>query len=75
MSKFQISIEAECPFYTSEDKYKIRCEGLWDGSTTHIVFPSPQKKKRHKQKYCCTNYKVCMLAKTLYTKYGDDEYE
>ena len=75
MSKYKISMDAVCPFYSSEDKQRIRCEGLWDESTTHVVFPTPQQKRDHKRKYCHTKYKNCLLAKALYEKYGGDEDE
>lgn len=69
MSRFNVSNEVECPFYSSEDAYKIRCEGLEDSSTTHVVFPLPDLKKEYKRRYCCTKYKDCLLYKALYNKY------
>lgn len=73
MSKYRISIDAVCPFYSSEDAYKIRCEGLVEDSTTHVVFPNPKDKLDYKRKFCHTKYKECLLASALYVKYGGDD--
>lgn len=67
-----ISNEVQCPFYVSEDDYRIRCEGLSKGMHTHMVFPTPQSKIAYKKRYCDTKYKDCLLCKTLYRKYESD---
>ena len=59
----------QCPFYHSESKRKIHCEGVECGSSTHLVFESPDGNKKYKKKYCCGDFKKCLIAKMLYRKY------
>ena len=70
--KRHISNEVLCPFYHSEDSYRICCEGLDDDSTIHVVFASSVKKTAYSVRYCCQNYKACKMAHILYEKYGGD---
>lgn len=70
-----ISNEVRCPFYVSEDGYRVRCEGLAKKMHTHMVFPTPQSKSAYKKRYCDTRYKDCLLCKALYSKYGGDDDE
>ena len=67
--KRHISNEALCPFYHSEDGYRICCEGVEDGSSVHVVFPTPQKKQSYSGGFCCKDYKSCRVARMLYAKY------
>lgn len=71
--KRHISNEVLCPFYISEDEYRVRCEGVEDGTTTHVVFPDPKKKSTYKLLLCCDKYKRCRIAKALYSKYEEGE--
>ncbi len=73
--KRHISNEVLCPFYHSEDGYRICCEGVTEGSSIHIVFMSPKKKQRYSKKYCCGDYKACRVSHILYAKYGGDKSE
>ena len=70
--KRHISNEVLCPFYHSEDAYRICCEGLEEGSTVHVVFSSSTKKQSFSRRYCCKDYKACKIANILYEKYGGD---
>lgn len=68
--KRHISKEALCPFYHSEDSNRVCCEGIEEGSTIHVVFQSPNKKKAYSRRYCCGDYKACKVSHILYAKYG-----
>lgn len=70
--KRHISNEVLCPFYHSEDSNRICCEGLEDGSTIHVVFASPTKKRLYSRRNCCEEYKACKVSQILYDKYGGE---
>lgn len=67
--KRHISNEVLCPFYHSEDNYKICCEGVTNESTVHVVFPAPRFKTAYSKTFCCEKYKKCKVCKMLYEKY------
>ena len=62
----------QCPFYRSESKRGIHCEGVSVGSAIHLVFEAPDGNKKYQEKYCCGNFKKCLIAKMLYRKYEED---
>lgn len=68
-----ISNEALCPFYRSEDDFRVLCEGVVDASSIHVVFQSSKKKHEYSKRYCCGNYKSCKVSHMLYAKYGGEE--
>ena len=68
--KRHISNEALCPFYRSEDGYRVVCEGVVNSSSIHVVFQSSTKKHEYCRKYCCKDYKACKVSHVLYAKYG-----
>ena len=71
--KRHISNEARCPFYHSEDAYRICCEGVEEGSSIHVVFPTPQKKQAYSIRNCCGNYHRCLVSHMLFAKYGGED--
>jgi hypothetical protein len=71
--KRHISNEALCPFYRSEDGYRVVCEGVVKASSIHVVFPSSTKKQEYCKKYCCGDYNACRVSTVLYAKYGGDD--
>lgn len=68
--KRHISNEVLCPFYRSEDGYRICCEGMDKLSSIHVVFRTPTDKKGYSAHYCCREYRRCGIARALYAKYG-----
>lgn len=64
------SKSAMCPFYHSEEKQKIHCEGILPYTTIHMAFMSQADLRKHKQKYChCMDYDKCPIADMLNRKY------
>ena len=59
-----------CPYYNEESDLRIICEGLCDRSTTQQVFAARWDKANFKNRYCCTAWKSCPLAKALNQKYN-----
>ena len=70
MKKYE-SKYAYCPFYHGEDKTKIYCEGITEGSHIHNVFSTSEKMKAFRNTYCCQmdKYKDCLLYKPISQKY------
>ena len=62
-----------CPFYHGDDAQKIKCEGVVDGNTLHVVFGSSTVARKYKRDYCCKEYKECRIAKMLYAKYAEED--
>lgn len=70
------SKNAKCPFYHKHDGGKIKCEGLSDNSTIHLVFETPAERARFMREHCNSiqGCKVCLIHKILYEKWemGDE---
>ena len=67
-----ISIYVKCPYYRREEhgeQKKIVCEGIWEETSTHHMFPSLEKLNKRKHRFCIDNYNQCPLAQTLNKKY------
>lgn len=69
MGKRYISPYAQCPFYKSEERQKIMCEGVDDNSTIHLAFCDPSKKTSYRKRTCCDKYDRCVIAQALGRKY------
>ena len=64
-----------CPYYRSDSKEKIFCEGVQDNTSIHLVFPDSKDKKPYMHKYCCSmdNYDNCRIADMLNLKHMKDD--
>lgn len=69
MGKRYISAHALCPFYHSEDRQKIYCEGVVPGSSLHLAFGDAKEFRSYMEYYCRCNYNSCPIAKMLLAKY------
>ena len=60
-----------CPFYKSQDSYKIRCEGIQKNSSLTLSFALPVERKQHCKDYCnnVSGFQLCPVAKMLNNKY------
>lgn len=65
-----VDYNCKCPFYASNDRQKIYCEGVCPGSSIQFAFRDEKKKKLYEQSYCKNRYKECLIAKMLYGKHG-----
>lgn len=67
-----ISRFIQCPYYHTDDKQQIICEGVERNTTIHLSFCSSNRCRDYKIEYCGDpnmNYRSCMLAKMLESKY------
>lgn len=69
MSNTYGSQNVQCPFYQSEVKNSIKCEGTISYGCIHC-FKSTKQKQRLKEKFCETNYKSCPHYIILMKKYN-----
>lgn len=63
------NVNTLCPFYISEDRFRISCEGITDGSTVRLFFSTRAGKQEYKDKYCNKKYCKCKIHKILMEKY------
>lgn len=69
MAKSKVSVYAKCPYYRREERQKILCEGVQDGTSIHLVFGSVPSMKGYTKCFCKGDYNRCLLAKMLNGKY------
>ena len=65
----------KCPFYHDNDNNRIKCEGLSDKSTLHLVFENPGDRARFMREHC-NNIQLCrscVIHKILYNKWEMDD--
>lgn len=67
------SVHVQCPFYLFNDQKNVRCEGLWDGSTTTLSFTGLRRRLEHMQRLCMGPYTQCALYRQLAQKYEKEE--
>ena len=60
--KSQCSVYVKCPYYRREEKQKIFCEGVSQGTSIHLAFGSPQQRKQYETIYCKGDWSRCLLA-------------
>lgn len=62
--------QIKCPYFISEGRKTITCEGLTEGVNWRQVFPTEQVKRGHTKKFCRTyQYEECPAAKEISEKY------
>lgn len=59
-----------CPYYKGEEKQKIFCEGVQNGSALHLAFDTNPNLKEYKNNYCKGCYNRCLIAGMLNRKYN-----
>lgn len=71
----RVSKNVKCPFYHKHDGGKIKCEGLSDDSSIHLVFATPAERAKYMQSYCysITVCKYCLIHNALDIKWGVDD--
>ena len=62
--------EVKCPFYLSELKTTLRCEGVINNTTTVNYFRSKEEFAEYHKKFCENDYKNCRYAKLISERYG-----
>lgn len=63
----------KCPFYQEKqnDKNRIKCEGVIEGTTVQLTFIS--EKKWYIKGFCCKNFEKCRIYRMLNEKYQKKE--
>ena len=61
-----------CPYYKSEDKQAIYCEGPEKNASARMAFSSTSQKKKYLVNYCRKYRCGCLWAEALNKKYGGD---
>lgn len=70
--KHRMDVLVKCPYYKGEEKQKIFCEGVQEGSTIHLAFDTTPNLKDYKDHFCKRCYSRCLIAKMLNGKWGFD---
>lgn len=62
----------KCPYYANNDNNKIKCEGLSDGSSLHLVFQDCNDRAKYMKEYCYSIdvCKYCLIHNALNIKWG-----
>ena len=67
--KHRADVLVKCPYYKFEEKQKIFCEGVQEGTALHLAFDIPSNLKDYKKCYCKEGYNQCLIAGMLNRKY------
>lgn len=62
------SENVKCPFYDTETRNAIKCEGVFS-KTCDQNFENAEIKRKYKEKYCNEGYDNCPHYKQVYSKY------
>lgn len=74
MPNNRLSARVICPFYQSETKVTITCEGPFEDTAIMLRFLGQEKKDAYQQCVCCTfGYTKCKIAAMLMKTYEDME--
>ena len=63
------SANTKCPFYKTETKNTIKCEGALS-PTCNQNFPTSLQKKKHKARFCNKDYSGCIHFQQVDRKYS-----
>ncbi len=61
----------KCPFFHAEEKQKIYCEGVNEGTSIHLVFVSPKVKNEYRNSHCNRQYGRCRIYRMNDEKYDN----
>lgn len=67
--KNRSDVLVKCPYYKCEEKQKIFCEGVQEGTKIHLAFDTVPNLKAYKDRFCKGCWKGCLLAGMLNRKY------
>lgn len=72
VSKLNPAVYTKCPFYQSEFKKSITCEGISDGSLNTMKFKDEDSKNDYLLENCFRYPNDCPIAVALGIKYGEE---
>lgn len=67
--KHRMDVLVKCPYYKGEEKQKIFCEGVLEGSAIHLAFDTNPNLREYKNRFCKGRYNRCLLAEMQNRKY------
>ncbi len=70
--KRRMDVLVKCPYYKFEEKQKIYCEGVQEGTALHLAFDTIPNLKDYKNHFCKGCYNRCLLAEMQNRKWGYD---
>ena len=65
----KMDVAVQCPYYRSDGKQAVYCEGVEDNCSLRLGFGSGQRKQAYKLEFCCEGWKTCGVAGMLNRKY------
>lgn len=68
-----ISKFIQCPYYHTDEKQQVICEGIVEKSTIHVSFSDRKVCTQFKVDYCGSvdGWKKCRIAQTLENMYDE----
>lgn len=60
-----------CPFYLSNGKRSISCEGITDECKITLLFKSQEERDKHRSIFCDAKYQNCEICAMLEKKYEE----
>lgn len=69
MSNSRAGALTVCPFFLSDSKQAITCEGLSAGSKTMLIFKNVQQRQEWQEKNCFLYHCTCPLKNLINEKY------
>ena len=71
--KHRADVLVKCPYYKFEEKQKIFCEGVQEGTAIHLAFDTNSNLKGYKKQFCKGCYNRCLIAEMQNRKWGYNE--
>jgi hypothetical protein len=68
--KHRADVLVKCPYYKFEEKQKIFCEGVQEGTAIHLAFDTTPNLKSYKKQFCKGCYNKCQIADMHNRKWG-----
>ena len=59
------SVKSVCPYYKSESRQVIYCNGVCEGNAIHLAFANASEYIAYKKTFCRDNYERCPVARML----------
>lgn len=65
----------KCPYYHSNDNNRIKCEGMSEGNSVHLVFQDETERAKYMKQYCYSLEicRYCLIHNALDNKWGVDD--
>lgn len=71
--KRKVTTSVLCPFYQSDEKQIIYCEGVEPDTRIHLAFASSLQLKCYRERFCEGSYTRCRIAGMLNKKWDEEE--